>query len=107
MSNVNTLQFAETQGSLILSMMIKKFPIILLTYGPTKYIIILGSKSKEVFLLSPNKKMGRPTDNPKRHSVKARVDDETFRILNAYCKSKGKSIAAGIRDGIRKLEPDI
>jgi len=30
--------------------------------------------------------MGRPTDNPKRHSVKARVDDETFRILNAYCK---------------------
>ena len=64
-------------------------------------------KSKEVFLLSPNKKMGRPTDNPKRHEIKARVDDETFQTLNTYCAEKGKSKAEGIRDGINKLKSDI
>ena len=51
--------------------------------------------------------MGRPTDNPKRHEIKARIDDETYRILNDYCEEKGKSKAEGVRDGIRKLEPDI
>jgi len=53
------------------------------------------------------KKMGRPTDNPKRHEVKARLDDETHRILTAYCEEKGKSKTEGVRDGIKKLEPDI
>ncbi|EJF38853.1 MAG: hypothetical protein E6593_13505 [Clostridium sp.] len=51
--------------------------------------------------------MGRPTDNPKRHEIKARIDDETYRILNDYCEEKGTSKAEGIRDGIRRLEPDI
>ena len=51
--------------------------------------------------------MGRPTDNPKRHEIKARIDDETYKILNDYCGEKGKSKAEGIRDGIRKVEPDI
>lgn len=51
--------------------------------------------------------MGRPTDNPKRHEIKARVDDNTYKILNDYCEEKGKSKAEGIRDGIKKLEPDI
>lgn len=58
-------------------------------------------------MLPPNKKMGRPTDNPKRHEIKARIDDETYRILNEYCEEKGKSRAEGIRDGIKKLEPAI
>jgi hypothetical protein len=60
-----------------------------------------------VFWLPPKKKMGRPTDNPKRHEIKARIDDETFQILTDYCEEKGKSRAEGVRDGIRKLEPDI
>jgi hypothetical protein len=51
--------------------------------------------------------MGRPTDNPKRHTVEARVDDETFQILNKYCKKEGKSQTEGIRDGIKKLEPTL
>ena len=51
--------------------------------------------------------MGRPTDNPKRHEIKARVDEETFQTLNAYCAEKGKSKAQGIRDGINKLKSDI
>lgn len=67
----------------------------------------MGHISKEVFSLPPKKKMGRPTDNPKRHEIKARIDDETYRILNDYCEEKGTSKAEGIRDGIRRLEPDI
>jgi len=51
--------------------------------------------------------MGRPTDNPKRHEIKARVDDETYQILNDYCEEKTKSKAEGIRDGIKKLKSDI
>ena len=52
--------------------------------------------------------MGRPTDNPKRYEAKARVDDETYRILNVYCeKKKAKSKAEGIREGIKRLKSDI
>ena len=51
--------------------------------------------------------MGRPTDNPKRHEIKARIDDETFQILTDYCVEKGTSKAEAVRDGIRKLKPDI
>jgi len=63
--------------------------------------------SKGVFCLPQSKKMGRPTDNPKYNDIKARVDNETFQILNDYCAEKGKSKSEGIRDGIRKLKPDI
>jgi len=51
--------------------------------------------------------MGRPTDNPKRHEIKARLDDETYNILSNYCDEKGKTKTEGIRDGIKKLETDI
>ena len=62
---------------------------------------------KEVLLLLPKKKMGRPTDNPKRREIKARIDDKTYKILSDYCEKKGKSKSEGVRDGIKKLEPDI
>lgn len=55
----------------------------------------------------PKKKMGRPTDNPKRHEIKARIDDESLQILTDYCKLKGKTKAEAIRDGISRLKPDI
>lgn len=58
-------------------------------------------------MLPPEKKMGRPTNNPKRHEIKARIDDETYKILIDYCEDKGKSKAEGVRDGIKKLEPNI
>ena len=51
--------------------------------------------------------MGRPTDNPKCHEIKARIDEECYRILNAYCEEKGKPKAEGIRDGIKKLEAEL
>ena len=78
-----------------------------LTYVPQYSKILMWHKSKEVLLLPPNKKMGRPTDNPKRHEIKARVDDETFQILNTYCVERGKSKAEGVRDGINKLKSDL
>lgn len=55
----------------------------------------------------PPKKMGRPTDNPKRHEIKARIDEECYRILNAYCQEERKPKAEGIRDGIKKLEAEL
>lgn len=67
----------------------------------------MGHISEEVFRLPPTKKMGRPTDNPKRHEIKARIDDETYKILSKYCEEKGKSKAEGVRDGINKLKSDI
>ena len=51
--------------------------------------------------------MGRPTDNPKRHGIKARLDDESYKILNDYCEEKGKTKAEGVRDGIAKLKSEI
>lgn len=57
--------------------------------------------------MPPAKKMGRPTDNPKRHEIKARIDDDTLQVLTDYCEEYGKSKAEGIRDGINQLKPYI
>lgn len=56
--------------------------------------------------MQPKKKMGRPTDNPKRHEIKARVDDETLSILEDYCKKANRNRAEGIRDGIHRLNDE-
>jgi len=56
--------------------------------------------------LTTKKKMGRPTDSPKRHNVKARIDDETLQILKNYCDKTGKSQAEGVRDGIHCLKDE-
>lgn len=50
---------------------------------------------------------GRPTSNPKGKSIHVRLDENSDRILNAYIKQKGITIAEGIRQGIAKLEEDI
>ena len=50
---------------------------------------------------------GRPTSNPKGKSILVRLDENSDRILNAYIKQKGITIAEGIRQGIAKLEDDI
>ena len=50
------------------------------------------------------KKMGRPTDSPKIHEVKTRVDGETLKILDDYCDKNGKKRAEGLRDGIHQLK---
>lgn len=55
----------------------------------------------------PDKKMGRPTDNPKSKPIHVRLDMESEQILDAYCKQEGLAMAEGIRRGIKKLKDDL
>lgn len=50
------------------------------------------------------KKMGRPTDDPKRNKVSAWINDEDLETLDEYCKKKGIKHPQGIRDGIKALK---
>lgn len=54
-----------------------------------------------------NKKRGRPTDNPKRIKVTAKLDVESKEILDAYCSEKNVSMMEAIRRGIKKLKDDL
>lgn len=50
-----------------------------------------------------DKKVGRPTDNPKSKSIHVRLDSESEKILNSYCKSNNITMAEAIRNGIKLL----
>ncbi|GAB5081317.1 hypothetical protein Osc1_04900 [Hominimerdicola sp. 21CYCFAH17_S] len=50
---------------------------------------------------------GRPTNNPKVERVTVRLDNESSRILKAYCEQEKIDKAEAIRKGIIKLESDI
>ena len=51
----------------------------------------------------PEKKMGRPTDNPKSKPIHIRLDSECENILERYCEQKSVSRAEAVRRGIKKL----
>ena len=51
----------------------------------------------------PDKKIGRPTDNPKSRPIHVRLDKECREILDIYCKENNVSLAEGIRKGIKML----
>lgn len=51
-----------------------------------------------------NKKMGRPTTDPKPHSLHVRVNDKELETLDNYCEKNNKTRAQGVRDGINALE---
>ncbi len=53
------------------------------------------------------KKMGRPTNNPKTNPIHVRLDNDTQRILEEYCKKEKIHKTEGIRRGIKRLESDI
>lgn len=53
------------------------------------------------------KKMGRPTNNPKSKPRQVRLDNECYEILEKYCDQENVSQAEGIRRGIKKLKDDI
>lgn len=53
------------------------------------------------------KKVGRPTSNPKSKPRQVRLDEECKDILDRYCKQESISEAEGIRRGIKKLKSDI
>lgn len=46
------------------------------------------------------KKLGRPTNNPKNTKLTVRVDAETLEILEKYCKKENISKMEGIRRGL-------
>lgn len=54
-----------------------------------------------------NKKMGRPTDNPKPHRISASLDDKTKEILDKYRLQENVSMMECIRRGLQKLEDDL
>lgn len=55
----------------------------------------------------PDKKLGRPTDNPKSKPIHVRLDADCDNILERYCKQESIPKTEGVRRGIKKLENDI
>ena len=53
------------------------------------------------------KKLGRPTDNPKGTSIHVRLDEEAKIILNKYCEQEQVSKMEATRRGIKKLKDDL
>lgn len=53
------------------------------------------------------KKMGRPTNNPKTERITVRLDEESSEILDQYCRQENAERAEAIRRGIKKLKDDI
>nr|QGT51224.1 hypothetical protein Firmicute1046_3000 [uncultured Firmicutes bacterium] len=53
------------------------------------------------------KKLGRPTDNPKDISLKVRLDKETSKKLDDCIKIFDVSKAEIVRRGIHKIHEDI
>ena len=54
-----------------------------------------------------NKKMGRPTDNPKDTMVKAYLDKETAQKMDDCIKTLGVSKSEVIRRGVHKVHDDL
>ncbi|GHV42776.1 hypothetical protein FACS189490_12460 [Clostridia bacterium] len=52
----------------------------------------------------PDKKIGRPTDNPKTAQFSVRFDEKTLKVLDAYCSEKKISRPEGVREAVRNLE---
>lgn len=52
-------------------------------------------------------KMGRPTEEPKNTTVRARFSDEEVRILNVCCEKTGLSRSEIIRNGIKKIYDEL
>ena len=52
-------------------------------------------------------KMGRPTDDPKRHETRIRMTDEDIIILEFCSKELGKTKTDIIRMGIREVYKNV
>ena len=57
--------------------------------------------------MNSQKKMGRPTDNPKTKQAMVRLDQKCQDIVDKYTKQENVSVAEAIRRGIMKLEKEI
>ena len=68
--------------------------------------MIIATPKSEVMCMG-NKKMGRPTDNPKDISLKIRLDNETAEKLNECVEKLEVSKAEVTRRGIHKVHDDL
>lgn len=76
----------------------------LLTFARQKHIFYLCQTKREVILMS-DKKMGRPTDNPKLNKISIRISDEDKDILDKYCEKENINKTEAISKGIKSLRP--
>lgn len=53
------------------------------------------------------RKIGRPTSNPKSAPRQIRLDEECVSVLKRYCEQEKISESEGIRRGIKKLRSEI
>ena len=53
-----------------------------------------------------DKKMGRPTDNPKPYHMTVKYDEECKEILEQYCKQEQVPRMEAARRGIKKLKDE-
>lgn len=54
-----------------------------------------------------DKKLGRPSDNPRANKLSIRISDRSKAILEAYCERHAVNRTEAIERGIGKLEePD-
>lgn len=53
--------------------------------------------------MNNNKKMGRPTDNPKTNGYRIRLTDDELKKLDWCCQESGMSKADVLRLGIQKV----
>lgn len=54
-----------------------------------------------------DKKIGRPTTNPRPHKLSIRINDKSKGILEQYCKENGTSKTEAIERSIEKLGNDL
>jgi hypothetical protein len=54
-----------------------------------------------------DKKIGRPTINPKNDRITVRLDSESLSILERYCEQESIKPAEAARIGIKKLKEDL
>ena len=60
----------------------------------------------EAVLTESKKKMGRPTDNPRPHSLTIRISDADKRTLEEYCAKTGVNRTEAISRGIGMLKAE-
>ena len=60
--------------------------------------------SKSEVIRMTQKKLGRPTDNPKSTQFSVRFDKETLEIFDKYCKENTVTRPEGVREAVRKLK---
>lgn len=53
------------------------------------------------------KKVGRPTSNPKNNPRQVRLNEDCLNVLKEYCEQESIPESEGIRRGIMKLGQDI